>query len=856
VTTLSLRLLWSIYKRTAIAQGTGASKRDLSVSQLAFYSGAPILNPTSAPSPTPSIAVSMYAATSWVVARQLRMGRRLHQTLRDLLRRLSDPGPHPEAQRFLPPGPGRRLQRSARRPHGVKTYSLATSVVLFLLAHGTCLAQQPQKPPPPPWMNPALSPDLRADLVVKQLTLDEEIQLLHGIGWGPLLAGSPVPPDNNGGAGEIVGIPRLGIPSLQQADSAVGIRMAALQSRYATLLPSVLGASSSWDPQAAYLYGDVIGRELRAHGFNQSIGGGVNLARDPRNGRLFEYPGEDPLLAGVTVGQVIRGVQANQVMGDIKHFALNDQETGRFVIDVRISRKAARESDLLAFELAIRIGQPSSVMCSYNKVLGDWACENNWLLNRVLKGAWHFPGFVVSDWDATHSTDKAALAGLDVEMPGDKHFVAELRQAVTSGRVPQRRLDDMVHRLLRSMFSVGVIDHPPTPRSVVDPFRGLEDAQHIAEESIVLLKNDGTLPLRAAAVRSIAVIGAHADVGVLSGGGSAQVDAPGGNAISPAIPTKWGKPVYFPSPPLRYIREHARGATVDFDTGANPASAAALAKSADIAIVFADQYMSESGDAPSLSLPGRQNELIAAVAAANPRTIVVLITGTPVTMPWLDQVAGVMEAWYPGIAGGQAIANLLFGDVVPTAKLPVTFTKSEDDLPHPRIFGMTIGGANADSSGAWVADDRPERPSFVAEYTEGARFGYKWFDSEGKEPLFPFGYGLSYTTFRYSGLHVDRTRKTVTFSIENAGSIDATEIAEVYVGLPPSSGEHFRRLAGWQRVAVNAGQQKLVTVPLEPLSVAAFDETKDGWAWPHGKYTVFVGGSSRDLPLRTQVALY
>jgi beta-glucosidase len=412
----------------------------------------------------------------------------------------------------------------------------------------------------------------------------------------------------------------------------------------------------------------------------------------------------------------------------------------------------------------------------------------------------------------------------------------------------------MVHRLLRSMFSAGVIDHPPVPRSVVDPFRGLADAQHIAEESIVLLKNDGTLPLHAAALHSIAVIGAHADAGVLSGGGSAQVDAPGGNAISPRVPTKWGKPVYFPSPPLRYIREHARGAAVEYDAGADPAAAAALAKSADIAVVFADQYMSESGDAPSLSLPGKQNELIAAVAAANPHTIVVLITGTPVTMPWLTQVAGVMEAWYPGIAGGQTIANLLFGDVVPSAKLPVTFPRSEDDLPHPRIFGMNAPSPGADS--AWVADPQPNRPTFIAQYTEGARFGYKWFDSEGKEPLFPFGYGLSYTRFSYSGLHVDAKARTATFTVENTGSVAATEIAEVYVGLPPASGEHFRRLAAWQRVAVDAGQHKVVTVALEPLALASFDEKKDAWSWLRGKYTVSVGGSSRDLPLRAEVSLY
>jgi beta-glucosidase len=703
-------------------------------------------------------------------------------------------------------------------------------------------------------MNPSLAPDLRADMVLKQLTLDEKIQLVHGIGWGPLVPGSPVPPDNNVGAGEVLGIPRLGIPSLQQADSAVGIRMAAQQSRYATLLPSVLAAASSWDTEAAHLYGDVIGRELRAQGFHQSIGGGVNLARDPRNGRLFEYAGEDPVLSGVTVGHVIRGVQDNHIMGDIKHYALNDQETGRTVVDARVSKKAARESDLLAFELGIRIGQPSSVMCSYNKVMGDWACENDWLLNHVLKGAWHFPGFVVSDWDGTHSTEKAAMAGLDMQMPGEEYFGEALKQAVTAGRVPLRRLDDMVHRLLRSMFSAGVIDHPPMPRSVIDPFRGLEDAQHIAEESIVLLKNDGALPLNLGAVHSIAVIGAHADVGVLSGGGSAQVDAPGGNAISPATPTKWGEAVYFPSPPLRYIREHARGAVVQFNDGTNASAAAALAKSADVAIVFADQYMSESGDAPSLSLPDGQDELIAAVAAANPHTLVVLITGNPVAMPWIDRVAGVMEAWYPGIAGGQAIANIIFGTVVPSGKLPITFAKSAEDLPHRCVFGIACTQALS-SPPHWVSDDA-KRQSFAADYDEGVRFGYKWFDSEGKQPLFPFGFGLSYTKFKYSELQVDRAAKTVSFTIENAGGMAGTEIAEIYVELPKISKEHFRRLAAWQRVALKSGERKTITAALEPLAMATFDEKKDAWTWPSGVYTVLVGGSSRDLPLRAGIALY
>ena len=703
-----------------------------------------------------------------------------------------------------------------------------------------------------PWMDAHLSPDQRADLVVKQMTLDEKIQLVHGVGWGPLRSGAFIPPGNNGGAGEVLGIARLGIPDLNQADSAVGVRMAAPQSRYATLLPSTLGAAATWDAEAARLYGDVIGRELRAQGYNQSIGGGVDLARDPRNGRSFEYAGEDPLLAGTSVGNLIRGVEQNHVMGDIKHYAFNDQETGRTIVDAKIGHKAARESDLLAFELGIRIGQPSSVMCSYNKVNGDWACENDWLLNHVLKGNWHYPGFVVSDWDATHTTEKAAKAGLDMEQPGEIYFGAPLKAAIESGAVPSARLDDMVHRLLRSMFAAGVIDHPPTPRTVVDPFRGRDDAQHIAEESLVLLKNAGNvLPLDAAHVRSIAVIGAHADVGVMSGGGSAQVDAPGGNAVAPNEATTWGKAVYFPSAPLRYIREHAPAAQVRFDPGTDPAAAARLAKSADVAIVFADEYMREDTDSMSLNLPHGQDKLIEAVAAANPRTVVVLITGSANAMPWSDRVAGIIEAWYPGIGGGQAIANVLFGSVNPSGKLPMTFTHSEADLPHAGVFGVKPEEGEAGLPAHWSKERR--KTSFPADYNEGVRFGYKWFDSEGKQPLFPFGYGLSYTTFRYSGLKVDAHAHTATFTLENTGSRAGTEVAEAYVQLPSSVGENFRRLAGWQRVELAPGEHKTVTVALEPLAFASFDEAADHWTWPAGEYTVSVGGSSRDLPLK-QVA--
>ncbi len=738
------------------------------------------------------------------------------------------------------------------------TFRNLLSVVCLVAAATTGPAQRSRPHTGPnlksmPWMNTSLSPDQRADMIVKQLTLDEKIQLVHGIGWGPLREGDPVPADNNGGAGQVLGIPRLGIPSIQQADSAVGVRMSAPQARYSTLLPSVLGAAASWDPMAAHLYGDVIGRELRAQGYNQSIGGGVDLARDPRNGRLFEYPGEDPVLAGTTVGHLIMGVQQNHIMGDIKHYAFNDQETGRTVVDVKLAHKAAYESDLLAFELGIRIGHPASVMCSYNKYEGDWACENDWLLNHVLKGNWKYPGFVVSDWEATHSTTKAAKAGLDMQMPGEEHFGAPLKAAVQSGEVPPARLDDMVHRILRSLIATGALDHPSTPRFVVDPFKGLEDAQHIAEESIVLLKNANNILPLSPSVHSIAVIGAHADVGVMSGGGSAQVDAPGGDAVHPGQPTRWGQAVYFPSSPLKYIREHAPSAKVEFNEGTDLKAAANLAKSADIAIVFADQYMSEGGDAPTLSLPHPQDALIEAVAKANPHTVVVLITGNPVSMPWVDQVPGIMEAWYPGIAGGQSIANLLFGTVNPSGKLPITFAKSDADLPHNRIFGLTAKTGNGGLPEHWVAEEK--KVSFPADYTEGVRFGYKWFDSEHKEPLFAFGHGLSYTTYEYSGLTADASSRSATFTVKNTGQRAGSEVAQLYIQLPTASGENFRRLVAWQRVSLSPGESKQVTLEVDPLFVSVWDTPTDAWKVLPGEYTVSAGASSRDLPLTTKVTV-
>ncbi len=711
----------------------------------------------------------------------------------------------------------------------MKLKTVALLSVVMVITSATAQNRRQQKVTGP-WMNTNLSPDERADLVLKEMTLDEKISLVHGMGGFD--AAGPV---SNGGAGVVAGIPRLGLPNLQLADSAVGVRDAAKMGRYSTLLPSVIGAAASWDLDAATDYGALIGRELRDQKYNTTLGGGVDITREPRNGRNFEYAGEDPVLAGETVAHLIQGVNSQKILSDLKHYAFNDQETGRNTGNVLLGKRAMRESDLLAFEIAVSEGHPGMVMCSYNKVNGDWACENQYLLTDVLKKSWQFPGFVISDWEATHSTTKAVLAGLDNEQPGYRFLGDPLKAAVQSGEIPMSRLDDMARRIARSEFAAGIVDDPPTGRAV-DPFTGAEISQRIAEKGIVLLKNErAVLPLDADKVRSIAIIGEHADTGMLSGGGSAQVDPPGG------APSKFlGPDVWFPTSPLKNLQRKAPGAKFSFNDGSDPAAAANVAKAAEIAIVFVNQPMTEARDARTLNLPHNQDALVSAVSSANPKTIVVLETGGPVAMPWVDQVAGVVESWYAGVNGAQAIANLLFGDVNFSGKLPVTFAKSDADLPHPQIPGIDLQPIG-----------RGQLPPFDIPYTEGLKVGYKWFDAENKQPLFPFGYGLSYTTFSYSNLEANL--ESVSFVVKNTGKRAGNEIAQVYAALPTSTGEPPKRLVAWQRVALAPGETKTVTLKLQPKFLSVFNEEKNDWELPSGEFQIFAGSSSRTLPLSAAV---
>ena len=696
-----------------------------------------------------------------------------------------------------------------------------------------------------PWMNKSLSPEERADLVLKQLTLDEKIEFVHGNGmpgWGKPRANYYL---GNSGAGFVLGLQRLGLPFIQMSDAAYGVRSSAENGRYSTALPSPLASAASWDPQAACEYGALIGRELRAQGFNMTLGGGVNLTREPRNGRTFEYMGEDPVLAGTLVGNRIKCEQGQNVIGDIKHYAVNDQESGRNEVDSIIGKRAMRESDLLAFEIGIAIGQPGAVMCSYNSVNGDFACENKYLLTDVLKKDWNFKGFVLSDWGGTHSTVKASAAGLDNEQPEDIFYGPKMKEAVESGNVPMSELDDHVRRVLYGMFVSGIVDNPIT-KAVVDVEGGFEVSRKLAEGSTVLLKNaNNLLPLDKAKVRSIAIIGTNADFGMISGGGSAQVDPPG-------PPHKWQEHVWFPTSPLKTIAAKAPQATVKFNSGEDLSAAAALAKSSEVAIVFVHQWLSEGMDLPTLSLPEKQDAIVEAVAAANPRTIVVVESGTAVTMPWVDKVSGVLEAWYAGSKGADAVANILFGDVNPSAKLPMTFPKSDADLPHPQLVVPPPGATGNEA----VMRTGEAKPTFSVKYDEGLKVGYKWYDAENKPVLFPFGHGLSYTTFAYSNLKVSQGKETaVTFTVKNSGRRDGAEVAQVYVSLPASAGEPPKRLVAFSKVWLMAGESRDVALTIIPKYLSIFDEGKDAWQLVPGTYTFMVGGSSKELPLSQKLDL-
>ncbi|MFT4114824.1 beta-glucosidase [Silvibacterium sp.] len=734
----------------------------------------------------------------------------------------------------------------------------AATLAIAMAIPMAAMAQQGAKHP---WDDQSLSPTERARLVAKEMTLDEKIALVHGQGMPGEREGLSL---GNGGAGFSIGVPRLGIPPIQMADAAYGVTRSAANGRYGTALPNNLGAAASWDKDSALEYGKLIATELKDQGYNMTLGGGVNLTREPRNGRTFEYMGEDPLLAGTLDGYVMRGEQSEHVIGDIKHYAINDQESGRNAVNANIDERSMRESDLLAFEIALKVSDADAVMCSYNRVNGVYACENDYLLHDVLKGAFKFPGFVTSDWGGTHSAVQASHAGLDMEQPDEFYYGKPLKDAVLAGKVSQAELDDHVVRILRAEFKEGIVDHP-ADKGVVNVNHGNQVAQAIEEKSIVLLKNKGgILPLDASQVKSIAIIGGHADAGVLSGGGSGQVDAPGGTPVPPppgeGIFAAFIKQQYLRDVPLDAIRKAYPNAKVEFNSGEDVHAAAELAKNSDVAIVFGTQWAAESFDLKTLSLSADQNKLIEAVTAANPKNVVVIESGNPVLMPWVDKAGAVVEAWFSGIRGAEALTEVIDGTVNPSGKLPVTFPLSDADLPHPTLVQPPPASDIQLKPGMSMTDVMKELgeglPAFQTTYDEKLKVGYKWYDAEKKDVLFPFGFGLSYTQFAYSDLKAEHgDTVTVSFDVKNTGQRDGDEIAQVYAELPASAGEPPHRLVGWARLSIKAGETQKATVTIDRQMLSVFDTATHSWKLVPGTYTLYAGASSRDLPLKQTIEL-
>ena len=694
----------------------------------------------------------------------------------------------------------------------------------------------------------AATADERAAKSVAAMTTPEKIQTVFGY-FSTDFKGVPRPKEGvPQAAGFLYGVERLGIPHQHLTDAGMGVAsQRGDKVRERTSLPAGIATAATWSPALAYAGGAMIGKEARLSGHNVLLAGGINLVREPRNGRNFEYGGEDPLLAGIMVGEQIRGIQSNNIISTIKHFAFNDQETGRFDHDTKIGEAAARMSDLLAFQIAIERGDPGAVMCSYNRIHGDYACESDWLLNKVLKKDWGFKGYVMSDWGATHSTIPAALRGLDQQSgwPFDKspYFKDALAEAVQNGHVPQARFDDMVHRIVRTMYKHGLMEHPvKIEAEKIDLAANAKVSLAGAEEGIVLLKNDNNLLPLANSYKRIAIIGGHADVGVLSGGGSAQVYPVGGMAVPNEGPTEFPGPmVFFPSSPMKALAARLN-ARFTYHDGKDAVAAARLAAESDLVIVFANQWTAESVDQVNLSLPNKQDATIEAVAKANARTVVVLQTGSPVTMPWLASVGAVVEAWYPGSLGGEAIARVLTGEVDASGRLPVTFPVSESQLPHPKLNGAGL----------------PKDTRFLIDYdVEGAAVGYKWFEKMKRKPLFAFGHGLSFTSFTYSALKaVPRDGSiAVSFNTANSGKRDGKAVPQVYVSKSGSGWEAPQRLGGWDKVALKAGESGASSVVIDARTLAVFDARANKWKIAAGDYIVTLATASDAPVTRVKVRL-
>jgi beta-glucosidase len=695
---------------------------------------------------------------------------------------------------------------SLRRPRRAQAVVVALAVVAAPLAVATAAAPHAAAASACPWVDSAAPVSTRVSELLAQMSLAQKVAMMTGTG------GSYV--------GNIAAIPALCIPAMNLEDGPAGVGDGMSN---VTQLPAPVDVAATWDTAAEQEYGSVIGAEQAAKGTTVDLGPTINIVRDPRWGRAFESLGEDPYLAGQLSAADIRGVQSAGTMAQVKHFAVYNQETNRNTSsdNAVVSTQAEQEIYLPAFQAAVQQGAASSVMCSYSWINGTAACQNPYTLGTVLRQQFGYTGFVTSDWGATHSTAASANAGLDMDMPGNDGFYGTaLVNAVNSGSVSTATVNTAVSQILTQMFAFGEFDKAPggSPSATATSSAHQADATQLAEEGTVLLKNSGSVLPLTSSDTSVAVIGADASTSVQSdGGGSAGVNSSG--TVTPLQGIEAAAPA---------------GTTVTYNNGSSDSSAASAASAASVAVVFANLGESEGSDLSSIDLGTTQDNLITAVAAANPDTVVVLNTGSAVTMPWLSSVKGVLEAWYPGQEDGTAIASVLFGGTDPSGHLTVTFPASLSQVP-------------ASTTAQWPGTGG------TVQYSEGIDVGYRWYDSKSLTPLFPFGYGLSYTTFSFSNLNVGPLTAggaaTVTATVTNTGTRSGADVAQLYVTDPSASGQPPLQLEGFQRVNLAAGASATVTFTLTQQNLQYWNSSSNAWATSTGNYGISVGDSSASLPL-------
>lgn len=715
------------------------------------------------------------------------------------------------------------------RTNRLKHLLLTETLVAGLIAAFIGLEVKAQTTILAPYQNENLPLSKRVEDLLGRLTLEEKVALVHGDSKFTTPA-----------------IPRLGIPRRWLSDGPHGVREdigpdtwapARHTDDFATCMPAGIALAATWDPHAARACGEVIGEEALKRGKHIMLGPSVNIMRTPLCGRNFEYYGEDPFLASRLSVGYINGVQSRAVASCVKHFAANNQETQRGTINVEMDERALREIYLPAFKAAVREAQVMAVMAAYNQFRGQHCCENEYLLNRILKGEWGFKGLVVSDWGGAHDTREAALNGLDLEMGTEKpysefYLANPYLEGLRSGKYPISGLDDKVRRNLRQIIATRMLGG--RPKGSINTKAHQDTARRVAEESMVLLKNqEGFLPLVPARLHTLAVIGENATRLQAAGGDSSGIKA------------------FFEVTPLQGIlRRVANNLNIIYsqgygrDAGSDLADRAeAAAKTAD-AVIYVGGLNHEKGgdtegwDRTDLNLPYGQAALLERILKANPRTVVVLVGGSPMSMePWLDHAPAVLLSWYSGMEGGDALAGILFGDVNPSGKLPCTFPKRLSDSP------------------AHALDAYPGQNGTVR-YAEGLLVGYRWYDARNIEPLFPFGFGLSYTTFEYSGLTVTPgeaakpDQVTVEFDVANTGPRQGAEVAQVYVQpIKSLSPRPVKELKGFKRIELGATVKQRVAVVLPLSAFACYSPKKAAWVAEAGEFRILVGSSSRDIRL-------